>query len=189
MRLFLAINLPVDVQRAVAIATEPLRAVLPQASWVREPRLHLTLKFFGDRPEAEIPALRDAMAAVAERHRELMLDLAGVGAFPNFREARVIWFGVEQSPRLELLHHDVELAYSALGFGVEGRPFRPHLTLARVNERLDEPQARQLSRAAKRVAYRTNVLTRSVELMRSESGRELGGASYTMLASIQLRSG
>lgn len=187
MRLFLAINLPVDVRREVAIATEPLREILPQASWVSELRLHLTLKFFGERPEEEVQALRGAMAAAAGRHRELMLDLGGVGAFPNFRKARVVWFGVEQSPRLELLHHDVELAYGELGFEVEGRPFRPHLTLARVKERLDEQQAKELSRAAKRVEYRTNVVIRSVDLMCSELGP--AGSSYTMLASAPLRSG
>jgi len=187
MRLFLAVNLPVAVQRAISIATEPLREILPQGSWLPERRLHLTLKFLGERGEREVQALRDAMAAVAGRHRELMLDLGGVGAFPTFRKARVVWFGVEQSPRFELLHHDVELAYGALGFEVEGRPFRPHLTLARVNERLDEQQAKELSRAARRVQYRTDVVIRSVDLMCSELGP--GGSSYTVLASAPLRSG
>ena len=58
--------------------------------------------------------------------------LQGIGAFPNFRRARVVWIGVEQEPRLELLHHDLELACEQEGFEVEGRPFRPHITLARV---------------------------------------------------------
>ena len=39
-----------------------------------------------------------------------------------------VWIGVGQDPRLELLHHDVEVAFEGLGFEVEGRPFRPHLT-------------------------------------------------------------
>lgn len=187
MRLFLAINLPSEVQHAVAGATEPLREILPEASWIREPRLHLTLKFFGERPDDEVPSLQGALAAAAGRHRELVLELGGVGAFPNFRKARVVWFGVEPSPRLELLHHDIEVAYGALGLEVEGRPFRPHLTLARVRDRLDEQKAKELSRAAKRVVYRTDVVIRSVDLMRSDLGP--GGSSYTTLASAPLRSG
>ena len=43
--------------------------------------------------------------------------------------------GVAQEPRLELLHHDVEVACGQLGVETEGRPFRPHLTLARVKSR------------------------------------------------------
>jgi 2'-5' RNA ligase len=32
---------------------------------------------------------------------------------------------------LELLQHGVEQAFAPLGFPTEGRPFRPHITLAR----------------------------------------------------------
>ena len=52
---------------------------------------------------------------VAGRHRELSMTLGGIGAFPNFRRARVVWMGVGQDPRLELLHHDVEVACEGLG--------------------------------------------------------------------------
>ena len=114
------------------------------------------------------------------------MRLAGMGAFPNFRRARVVWMGVEQDPRLELLHHDVEVACETLGFEVDGRPFRPHLTLARVKDRLPEERARALSRAARRVDFNADVVVRSLDLMRSELGP--GGSTYSTIASAPLRS-
>ena len=57
--------------------------------------------------------------AAAPAHRPMEMSVRGVGAFPNFRRARVVWIGVEQEPRLELLHHDLELACERSG--VRGR--------------------------------------------------------------------
>jgi RNA 2',3'-cyclic 3'-phosphodiesterase len=187
VRLFLAINLIPEVRRELAAATAELRDCAPELSWVSEPLLHLTLKFLGDQPPERVDDIQAALAGVAGRHRELLMTLGGIGAFPNFRRARVVWIGVGQDPRLEFLHHDVEVACEALGFEVEGRPFRPHLTLARVKQPLPEQRARVLSRQAKRTDYRTDFIVRSIDLMRSDLSAE--GPTYTTLVSAALRSG
>lgn len=186
MRLFLAINLPPDVQREVAAATVALRECAPELGWVRESKVHLTLKFLGDQPDDSVEPIGAAIAAVTARHRELVMTIGGVGAFPNFRRARVVWMGVEQDPRLELLHHDVEIACESLGFEVEGRPFRPHLTLARVRHQLPTERLRPFVRQARRTDFTTDVLVRSIDVMQSELS--VAGSAYTMLASAALRS-
>jgi 2'-5' RNA ligase len=134
------------------------------------------------------PALRaEIVAAVAARHREPLVAFGGIGAFPNFRRARIVWMGVAQEPRLELLHHDLEATFETVGFEVEGRPFRPHLTLGRVKNALPEDRLRSLARAAKRTEYRTDFIVHSIDLMQSTLGP--GGPSYTTLVSAALRSG
>ena len=188
MRLFLAINLPIDVRREVAAATAGLRQCAPDLMWVDEPRLHLTLKFLGEQPAERLDDIQGAIASVAGRHRELLMSMGGIGAFPNFRRARVVWMGVTHEPRLELLHHDVEIACERLGFALDGRPFRPHLTLARVKHPVDEDRARMLSRAAKQTDYRTDFIVRSIDLMQSDPSASGEGPRYTTLVSAALRS-
>jgi 2'-5' RNA ligase len=186
LRLFLAINLTEELRHDIASATASLRETVPELAWIREHLLHLTLKFFGDQPDERVEELRPVLAAVAGRHRPISMTLGGLGAFPNFRRARVVWLGVGDDPRLELLHHDVEVACAGLGFEVEGRPFRPHLTLARVKEPLVEERARVLSRQAKRTAYHAEFMVQSIDLMRSDLSAE--GPSYTTLVLAALRS-
>ena len=186
MRLFLAINLTPDVRRDILDATTPLREIAPEASWLDEPRLHLTLKFLGEQTPDRLEAISSAVSGVAARHRTLAMSLGGIGAFPNFRRARIVWMGVEQEPRLELLHHDIEVAYETLGFELEGRPFRPHLTLARLKHQLPEERLRELSRAAKRVDFQTECDVQSIDLMQSELLP--AGASYRCLVAAPLRS-
>jgi 2'-5' RNA ligase len=186
VRLFLAINLPTEVRREVEAAAAPLRECAPELSWVPEPNLHLTMKFLGEQPAERVGEIRDALAGIAGRHRELLVGLGDIGAFPNFRRARVVWMGVNDEPRLELLHHDVETACERLGFAIEARPFRPHLTLARVKHALPEERMRSLARVAKRTDYRTDFIVRSIDLMQSVLGPS--GSTYTALVSAALRS-
>jgi 2'-5' RNA ligase len=184
VRLFLAINLEPNALRSIVEATSALRAVAPTLSWVDESRLHLTLKFLGEQPEDVIPALRSNMDAVAQRHRSFAMGVGGVGAFPNFRRARVVWMGIDRDPRLELLHHDIEVACETQGFEIDGRAFRPHLTLARVKDRTDVEELRSLSRASKTVDFQDESMVHSIDLMKSNLG---AAARYERLHAAALR--
>jgi 2'-5' RNA ligase len=153
MRLFLAIDLDEALSDSLFAAVEPMRAVEPALAWVAAPKLHLTLKFLGETSDEGVDKLVGTLDAVAARHRPFEMRLHGIGAFPNFRRARVVWCGVENEPRLELLHHDVELAGAECGFELEGRAFRPHVTLARVRHLLSDERGRALRRAARTVEF------------------------------------
>jgi 2'-5' RNA ligase len=184
VRLFLAINLEPDVRRTILQATEPLHVAGPSLGWVDESRLHLTLKFLGEAPSDAVAPLSDAIDRVASRHRPFTMRIADVGAFPNFRRARVVWMGIDREPKLELLHHDIELACEQQGYEVEGRPFRPHLTLARVKDRPGIDELRNLSRASKSVELAEESVVTSIDLMLSRPGP--GGSRYECLHAARL---
>ena len=186
MRLFLAINFPQAARREIADATAPLRECAPELGWTTEDRLHLTLKFLGEQAESRVEAFAATLAGTVVQHRELNMTVGGIGAFPNFRRARVVWMGVSPEPRLEMLHHDIEVAFEAIGCELEGRPFRPHLTLARVRDALGVDRMRELWRAAKRIDYSTDFIVQSVELMQSDLSSS--GPRYRTLLSAPLRS-
>ncbi|HEY4130284.1 MAG TPA: RNA 2',3'-cyclic phosphodiesterase, partial [Gemmatimonadaceae bacterium] len=174
------------VRLEVHAATAGLRVQEPDVAWIAEPRLHLTVKFLGETADDRLDDLRATVANVAGRHREFVLGFRGIGAFPNFRRARVVWMGIENEGRLELLHHDIEIACESLGYEIEGRAFRPHLTLARLKSPLDEERLRKLSRIAKQVDFQTECIVRSIDLMQSTLTSD--GPSYTTLMSAALRS-
>jgi len=189
VRLFLAINFAPALRQGIHDATSPLREAAPSLAWVREPLLHFTMKFLGEQDEGLAAQVKTAMEAVSARHRQIELELGGIGAFPNLRRPRVVWMGIASEPRLELLHHDVEVACEQLGLPVEGRPFRPHLTLARVRQRPAVEELRALSRAAKRVDHHETTMVESIDLMQSELSQPATGARYTRLAAASLRRG
>jgi 2'-5' RNA ligase len=167
-------------------ATAPLRESSPDVSWIPEPKIHLTLKFIGEMADEVIPPLASAMTELARTHAAPAVHLGSVGAFPSFRRPRVIWMGIEPEPRLELLHHDVELACDRLGHELDGRPYRPHLTLARVRRPLEEEAVRTLRMTAKRIRFTDEFFARTIDVMESVPGP--GGSTYGVVASAPMRS-
>jgi RNA 2',3'-cyclic 3'-phosphodiesterase len=184
MRLFLAINLPAEVVAEIDRQVAPLREAAPGLRWIPPEKWHLTVRFIGEEPLERVAPIREALDAATRNHAAATLSLGGVGAFPNFRRARVIWLGIAPDPKLEMVHHDIELACVALGMEPEGRPFRPHVTLARVPEGTGEPVLRALSRAARAVRYSDVIEGGAVDLMASELAPD--GPRYRILHSSPL---
>ena len=187
VRLFLALELPAPLLDELEQAVVPVRDEFRGFSWVRPGKRHLTLKFLGEVENSRLDGLAAAADQVARRHRPFAMEIGGIGAFPNFRRARVLWLGVEQEARLELLHHDVEVACESVGFEIEGRAFRPHITLARVRSRLDTDEARRLTRAAKKVDFSATAPVEEITLFESTPGQ--GGSHYRRLHVARLSGG
>ncbi|MES2177246.1 MAG: RNA 2',3'-cyclic phosphodiesterase [Gemmatimonadota bacterium] len=186
-RLFLAIEFPSPLIAALDSAVEPLRALAPELAWVPLDKQHLTMKFLGDVRDAEVPRVIAMAESVARMHRPFEIQLNGIGAFPNFKRARVVWLGVEQEARLELLHHDLEVAGEAEGFEIEGRPFRPHLTVARVRVPLDRERTRLFARAARRVNFSASAVVSEIAVF--ESTLASRGARYRRIYAATLGGG
>jgi RNA 2',3'-cyclic 3'-phosphodiesterase len=89
--------------------------------------LHITLVFLGEVDASRIGELRRAAGAARGRAFDLALDRVG-----GFARAGVAWAGVRQPPAELLdLQADLERRVREAGFSPDGRPFAPHLTLAR----------------------------------------------------------
>ena len=133
MRTFIAVPLSPDCHRMLEELQKKLRATGAEARWVAVSSIHLTLKFLGEIDPAETTKLRDALRAASDAESGFMLCLRGLGAFPDLRNPRVVWCGVEGDiERLRQLQVKVEQACSSLGYALEDRAFHPHLTLGRL---------------------------------------------------------
>lgn len=172
MRLFLAVTLPDELQGAIARETEQARAAAPAVRWVRASRLHLTLKFLGERPEGDEARVAGAARAALAPVAPFDVTLGGTGAFPNFRRPRVVWLDMLPLAPLAELARRLDAALAPLGFATETRPFRAHVTLGRVMDALPRDQVAALERALRGVRAPWPLAVREVALMRST----LGGA-------------
>jgi RNA 2',3'-cyclic 3'-phosphodiesterase len=133
MRLFIAIELPGEIKKQMAEAQRRLKGAGVDASWTRSGGVHLTLKFLGEIPEPKVPEIISSLTGAASGSGKFRLEVAGVGAFPNPRNARVVWIGVSGDiEKLTGLQAAIEDAMVRLGMEREERKFTPHLTLGRI---------------------------------------------------------
>jgi 2'-5' RNA ligase len=134
VRLFVAVHLPDEMKKelyasfsgAVTGRVRGLRFVPPA-------NVHITLKFLGETDEGIIPLIEEKLKAVAGEYGSFTINVGGAGAFPDVKRPRVVWAGVREGRgRLAELAKAVEHALEPLGFKAEQRPFRGHITVARI---------------------------------------------------------
>jgi RNA 2',3'-cyclic 3'-phosphodiesterase len=181
-RTFFALPVP-DLARAALIAAQarmqrahggrlPLRFTRPE-------QLHVTLKFCGHVPRAQLPELCAISELCAAQCPPIDTRLTGVSTFGRPMRARALIAEIAPDPALCALAGELDAALEPLGIAREVRTFRPHVTLARIKRSGD---ARALIAAAKLepMALRLDLLC----CYESELGPQ--GSKYSQLAASPL---
>ncbi len=133
-RMFVAVVPPPEVVEDLSDFLEPRRdAGMP---WIHPEQWHVTLAFMEAVADRSVDALVDHLEAAAAKRRPFTLRLAGAGAFPDPTRAKVLWLGLRngvgdpETDELERLAVNVRAAATTAGAAVDGKSFRPHLSLA-----------------------------------------------------------
>jgi len=181
LRLFVAIDLPAPITRALAAHTAPLR-VDRAVRWVAPESLHLTLKFLGDTPEERVPEVIGALEEATGAHGPLDLVIGGFGTFPHRGPARVLWVGVDGDlDGLAALAAAVERSLAPLGWPPEERPFTPHVTLGRARKGSPRRAVHALTDLGEVGRFTAEALVLFASELKST------GAVHVPLASVPLR--
>jgi 2'-5' RNA ligase len=187
VRIFVAVPLSDGARERLGALSDGLREALGASggklSYVRPGSIHLTLKFLGDVEAERVPEITSAVEAAAGRFRAFSFELGGVGFFGSSRRPRVIWVGVQEpGGTLVQLASAVDRACANLGFEPESRPFRAHLTLARVKK----PPRGDLNELLAPLRERTLGSEAAEEVVLFQSELQATGARYTALARAEL---
>jgi 2'-5' RNA ligase len=134
IRCFLALDPPGEILREIGKVRDRLQKLIRgDLRWVRPEGIHLTLKFFGDIPENAVENIAVVVEKAAAGAAPFSLAIGGAEVFPDQHRPRVLWFGMSGDvPRLLRFQQGLEDELGMIGFPAEERPFRPHLTLARI---------------------------------------------------------
>ena len=127
IRLFVGIGLPGELRRRMAL----IQTGVEGAKWVPEENIHLTLRFIGEVAEDVAGDAADALAMVRAPLFALTVD--GAGHFESRRRVRALWLGIARSGALTPLRERIESALVRAGLAPERRKYKPHITIARLN--------------------------------------------------------
>ena len=109
MRLFIAVDISEEVRVAVAEQVMRLRQANADVGWVKPGNFHLTLKFLGEAPDAQLGDIKASLDLVAASRAVFELELRGMGCFPDRGVPRVVWVGAGAGRyALTTVAHDVE---------------------------------------------------------------------------------
>ena len=112
-----------------------------KAKPARIDQIHFTLQFLGEIGEEECEQVKNVLKKI--EFSQFELSLKGVGAFPNFRNPRVIWIGCDKSGAEKLSKITKEIGEKLTSLGFENdKKFKPHLTIFRIKNKINDISSR-----------------------------------------------
>jgi 2'-5' RNA ligase len=183
-RIFFAFDIDEATRGRIVSAAEGLHSLPGRITWTKPQNLHVTMNFLGDVPDESIAGLCDlAREAVGDWDQaldEVTFTVGPLICFPPHKRTRMIWAPVgEGNDVLASLHAELNQALAAGGWRSESRPFKGHVTVARIKSADIEAAVRQLPDDGLGTVTTT-------EMTLYQSKPMPGGPIYTPLARIPL---
>jgi 2'-5' RNA ligase len=177
MRLFIAIKIPDQIKERIGQFQESLK-VSEGVKWVRQENLHLTLKFLGETPDKLVKPIVERVNSTVRGKGAFEISFSTFDGFPNLKRPRILWIGVEHGKEKVIdLMDRLNRKLSHLGFEMESRKPKPHLTIGRIRkERNTQIEFQDFEE--------TSFLTKNIFLIRSELTSS--GPIYTDVAEFGL---
>ena len=187
IRSFIAIELPGAVKLNLSqIETQLKSGRRFEVKWVAPESIHLTLKFLGNILVESTKDIAQAMSEATQGIPPFRLEVKDLGVFPNLKRVQVAWVGVHgEIDKLSQLQQRLDSNLSRLGFAPEGRPFTPHLTIARLRDNASPTERQALGQLIASTRFEAGAFSvDAISLMKSQLTRE--GPIYSRISQVAL---
>ncbi len=179
-RLFIAINLPMELKRELANVEKEVNSAFPEEianaglfKWVEIENLHLTLKFIGEKGDSQIPKIVENIENIVKKHKAFEIKAERICYDAEKMPPRLIWLETARNRELESLAKDLGAEKNFIG----------HITLARIKawffKQIDQEEQPNIARD-----FPAQIPVNSIELM--ESVLKKTGPEYIVLQSFKL---
>jgi 2'-5' RNA ligase len=129
---------PDGAQRVRLFFGIALPPALLELRFIAEQNLHLTLKFMGWMTSADVEPLLRQLREIAAACPPIQTSARALGAFPTPKRARVLVVELDAGTgQLTQLAERLEAVAEEVGVPRETRPFKAHVTLARLSNPAD----------------------------------------------------
>jgi RNA 2',3'-cyclic 3'-phosphodiesterase len=136
LRAFVALELPGPAIDSLVLFQGELSSTGADLKLVERENLHFTVKFLGEITESQVADCKARLGSLSLQGAQV--EVRGVGAFPTSNKPRVVWAGVLQEHEALVAPIAETVIASLEGIGErDERPFRAHVTLARVRSARD----------------------------------------------------
>ena len=131
MRAFIAIDFSSLLKDQIAGLQRELRPFASSVRWKYIDNFHLTLKFLGEIEPGKIEGIGEEVGKICRPLAPFSLKVSNIGCFPGKDSFRVVWLGLSGDlDRLRSLQSEIDTCLGKLGFEIEKRSYKPHVTIA-----------------------------------------------------------
>lgn len=128
---FYAVKLPSEVKDFLNEWMDNHKEEFPFKNWVHPEDYHITLAFLGYVEEDMLKNSIEATNEILAGQQSFILTLNRLGTFGAAKSPRIFWADVKSSDALMEVQKKVYENCIKMGFELDKKAFRPHITLAR----------------------------------------------------------
>jgi len=177
MRTFVAIQLSPEVRKQLFQNQKRLKELKADVKWVEEENFHITLSFLGEIKVSQADQIIGEIRKNLPSISPFVLNLSGLGVFPNKERPRVIWVGVTKGKEeIILLYNFLKELLEPCGFDFS-KKYTPHVTLGRVRS---SKNMKALISLLPEIQFKCKDFIEGISLMESRLSPK--GPIYTELA-------
>jgi len=129
MRLFTVVDVPDSLREALSAFQDEGDL---DVRWTSPEQFHVTLRFIGDVDEERARQYEAALSGVEVPPAQCIPY--GLDVLPSRRSPRVLMLGLERTGSIMTLYEAVSDVLGSEGLKPEGRTYRPHVTIARLDD-------------------------------------------------------
>lgn len=180
LRTFFAIDLPEELQTIVATNLAPLiqNTNNQHIRWVAPKNWHLTLRFLGNINQTQLQCIINKVTTALASIPQFAMALTELALFPQVTNAHTLIFKTTALVELTQLALTIDREVTTCGIAPDKRPFKPHLTVARLNRKFELP-ANQINLATRHFPVDAVKLYQSIP--------STNGSTYIQLHSFGLK--
>lgn len=147
--------------------------------WVKTENLHITLAFLGNVPIDRLSLICDIIESASKTNNPFEINLEGLGFFPNIRQPKILWIGINKSTPLLDIKRQIDSKLQQVGISYDKKPFSPHITIARFKQPI------VIEKQILNFNFKAAFQARDIHLVKSELLK--AGPIYTKIYSAPLK--
>ena len=134
IRIFISVSVPKEIVSIKKMLKSTIDTSGVKISWVRDGKMHLTLRYIGNTTEESIDSINNTIHDLVNDVSIINLSISETGCFTKRDIANTLWVGVKgEIDKLEELILNINTKLKTLGYPIEKKEFFPHITIARIN--------------------------------------------------------
>lgn len=183
MRTFIGLKLPQEIQEQLNTTSSTLQGIKQHnVNWVRAENYHITFQFLGEVSSAHIADISEIMERSCGMLKSQLFRSPQLELVPSAKP-RVLWVRYENnSTELKKAHGLFCREFCELGYKLDRKPLRYHVTLSRIKGSVRESFAQAV--LAQQLKHQELEVQ---EIVLYESKLRPGGPEYTPLYRMPLR--
>lgn len=127
MRIFIALNIPDKMRENLERSANQFKDLSTGGNFTKRSNYHVTLHFLGNVQPSDLIYVQSAMDAV----KNMTAPKLAISQFAVLRASNVVCARFNKNANLTNLHETLANSLEQMGFTVEHRAYRPHVTMIR----------------------------------------------------------